>query len=215
MKKLMKAEKNGTAYEVEILTASGSGLYAFLKRLQTIRKAHPVARRLGRDGDGGLVGGRMVASGAGFKDAPIESLSNSAVARFIGPLNRTVVPGRVEAYKWDMWGGCWWFTPDPVVITDEGHIINGQHRLMAAEELVLEDNKEKAEAEATIADKKADPADQAEARAKLNKIGARTYPQFVVVWGVDKRAAILMDEARRTSTDRRDIAIRYAQSTVR
>jgi len=37
-------------------------------------------------------------------------------------------------------------------------------------------------------------------------------PQFVVVWGVDKRAAILMDEARRTTTDRRDIAMRFARS---
>jgi hypothetical protein len=48
--------------------------------------------------------------------------------------------------------------------------------------------------------------------AALTNDSLKTAPQFVVVWGVDKRAALLMDEARRTATDRRDIALRYARA---
>jgi hypothetical protein len=105
------------------------------------------------------------------------------VAGHIGSLNRTVNPNRVNEYRNAMWRGEWWFTPDPIVVTDESFIINGQHRLLAAEEVansVKEDEPEK------------------------------HAPTFVIVWNVDKRAAILMDEARRTETDRRDIALRFA-----
>jgi hypothetical protein len=112
---------------------------------------------------------------------------NAALAKLIGPLNRTIVPSRVNEYRNAMWRGEWWFTPDPIVVTNEGDIINGQHRLLAAvEALPTKDDK--------------DP---------------KTPPQFVVVWNVDKRAAILMDEARRSSTDRRDIALRYAAGASR
>ena len=106
----------------------------------------------------------------------------NSVRFYIGELNRDVNEGRVAAYRTDIEEGKWWFTPDPIVITDDGGIINGQHRLLAVERALSEG----------LEDAKA--------------------PSFVVVWGVDKKAAILMDEARRTSTDRRDIAIRYANA---
>jgi len=108
----------------------------------------------------------------------------NSVRFYLGDLNRDVNDGRVAAYGTDMENGKWWFTPDPIVVTDEGAIINGQHRLLAVERALSE--------------------------GKLTDAAA---PQFVVVWDVDKRAAILMDEARRTTTDRRDIAIRYASAS--
>lgn len=101
-----------------------------------------------------------------------------SVRTYIGPLNRDLNDARIEAYKADMKRGEWWFTPDPIVVTNEGNIINGQHRLIAAEEALPWD-------------------------------GVKP-PQFVVVYGVEPRAALLMDEARRTANDRRDIAMRFA-----
>jgi hypothetical protein len=106
-----------------------------------------------------------------------------SIRTYLGDLNRDINEARVMAYGTAMEQGDWWFTPDPVVVTDEGAIINGQHRLLAVERVLAD--------ELTDAD----------------------APSFVVVWGVDKRAAILMDEARRSATDRRDIALRYARSS--
>ena len=109
----------------------------------------------------------------------------SGVEFYVGKLNRDVNANRVASYAKDIAAGKWWFTPDPIVVTDTGEIINGQHRLLAVER--------------TIGRKDFDaPA-----------------PQFVVVWGVDKQAAILMDESRRSATDRRDIAMRYASAAKR
>jgi hypothetical protein len=207
MKKPKNAKPVASQYSVEIMTASRDGLQAFVNKLNAIRAAHPVTRRLGRDGDGGLVGARIAAKGALFKGVKDIPMSSGGIGQFIGPLNRTVIPARVTEYRWAMWNGNWWFTPDPVVVTDEGAIINGQHRLMAAEELLHDDMEEENRARVRS---KGKPEERAEARAKLTKIRARQYPQFVIVWNVDKRAAILMDEARRSATDRRDIAIRYA-----
>ncbi len=39
-------------------------------------------------------------------------------------------------------------------------------------------------------------------------------PQFLVVWGVDKKTALLMDEASRNSNDRRTIALGYREGCV-
>jgi len=105
----------------------------------------------------------------------------ASVRSYLGGLNRDINAGRVTTYGTDMEKGKWWFTPDPIVVTDTGEIINGQHRLLAVE---------RALAEGQMKDDAA--------------------PSFVVVWNVDKKAAILMDEARRTATDRRDIAVRFA-----
>lgn len=105
-----------------------------------------------------------------------------SVRFYLGDLNRDINGHRVIAYGTDMEKGEWLFNPDPLVISKEGNILNGQHRLLAVE--------------GALADKLTD--DRA--------------PSFVVVWGVDKRAAILMDEARRSATDRRDIALRFARA---
>ncbi len=115
---------------------------------------------------------------AGDEEPPTEQ---EFFRHYIGALNREVNDARVREYEAAMKRGEWWFTPDPIVVTDTGDIINGQHRILAAEDLF--DSPDKA-------------------------------PQFVVVWGVDKRAALLMDEARRTATDRRDIALRYARANA-
>jgi len=111
------------------------------------------------------------------------AIAFNSIQFYLGKLNRDVNQSRVDAYGADMQAGRWWFTPDPIVVTDEGNIINGQHRLLAVEQYAFR---------------------------KRDELAAGTFPQFVVVWGVDKRAAILMDEARRSATDRRDIALRFA-----
>jgi hypothetical protein len=93
-------------------------------------------------------------------------------------LNRDVSEARVESYSQAMANGQWWFTPDPIVVSDEGLIINGQHRLIAASRIDWEPGHS---------------------------------PQFVVVWGVDKKASLLMDEAQRNTTDRRNIGLRFTR----
>jgi hypothetical protein len=108
----------------------------------------------------------------------------ASVRCYLGKLNRDVNDSRVAEYQTAMEDGRWWFTPDPIVVTTEGAIINGQHRLLAVERVL-----------------NGKPIPE-----------AFVPPQFVVVWNVDKKAALLMDEARRTATDRRDIALRFASA---
>jgi hypothetical protein len=216
---------NGTTYKVEILTADKAGLAALLLNLKRakVRRMRPFgafalewARREKKEaterdysafidksvgvwdgqtrdnvkaqveerrradektyGTFGAAMGGMV-DGDEKADEKIHTIRT-----YIGALNRDVNINRVQGYRNTMWQKEWWFTPDPVVVTDEGDIINGQHRLLAAEEAEIE---------------------------------GPDAPKFVVVWGVDKRVAILVDEARRTANDRRDIALRYAAATGR
>lgn len=101
----------------------------------------------------------------------------------LSDLNRPISYARTELYQEEMQSGRWHFTPDPVVITEEGYVINGQHRLGAA-----------------------DAVDWSEVEA---------IPHFLVVWGVNKKAALLMDEAKRSTEDRRQIALNYAISEER
>jgi hypothetical protein len=93
-------------------------------------------------------------------------------------INRDIQRGRLEAYADEMVAGRWRFSPDPIVVTEDGYIINGQHRLAAASLVVWEEGD--------------------------------TVPEFLVVWGIDKRAALMMDEATRTPKDRRKIALGFA-----
>ena len=135
-----------------------------------------------------LVKAKMYDASANLMAARFKS-----VRSYLGSLNRDINEGRVEAYREDMRKGKWWFTPDPIVVTATGEIINGQHRLLAVESLAH--------------------ADAGRVEGKSNFVpDDYTAPQFVVVWGVDKRAAILIDEARRTANDRRDIALRFASA---
>jgi hypothetical protein len=186
MTKTAKAATTQPAvYKVEILTANKAGLAAFVHDLKKARVGHAKSTFPG----GRERGATMKSSSMGT--IPLSYHSNdsngpkAAIAGYIGSFNRDVNVNRVNEYRNAMWRGDWWFTPDPVVVTDEGDIINGQHRLLAAEEVA--------------------------STVKAGEV-ERHAPSFVVVWGVDKRAAILMDEARRTATDRRDIAIRFARS---
>ena len=198
----------------EIVTMNREGLAAFMRELKRVKLRHHHADALAEvpeskldkaldiliaawereqaetvekhrhpeEGEGTDKDAMMRALQAQMRDASanLMALRFASIEFYLGKLNRDINKGRVEAYRADMAAGRWWFTPDPVVVTDTGDIINGQHRLLAVE------------------------------RAEL-KEGVAT-PSFIVVWGVDKKAAILMDEARRTSTDRRDIALRYAGS---
>ena len=96
-------------------------------------------------------------------------------------LNRPISRGRRKLYQEEMQAGRWHFTPDPVVITADGHVVNGQHRLDAASGVEW---------------------------SRVEQI-----PSFVVVWGVDKKAALLMDEAKRSTDDRRAIALAFARAS--
>lgn len=107
---------------------------------------------------------------------PMETLGLSA-------LNRPISLARTDVYMEEMEAGRWHFTPDPIVITDEGYVVNGQHRLGAADAI--------------------DWSQVAE------------VPQFLVVWGVDKKTALLIDEAKRSADDRRHIALGYATADER
>jgi hypothetical protein len=185
-------------YKVEIVTATTAGLKKLMRDIQRVRDERPkpneeLAGRRQSARHHGRVKSRM----AGGRNVPIVLTAKNGStsltldggdpgpAAYIGPLNREVNMSRVDDYRVAMMRGEWWFTPDPVVVTNEGDIINGQHRLLAAWKFAADKEPE------------------------------HVVPQFVVVWGVDKRAALLIDEARRTGTDRRDIALRFAASSSR
>lgn len=109
-------------------------------------------------------------------------LARNAVEKQLSEINREQAESRINLYAEEMVAGRWRFSPDPVVITDKGDIVNGQHRLMAALDVAWE----QADAE--------DPA----------------VPEIVVVWNVPEESALLMDEAARSTKDRRHIALNYA-----
>jgi hypothetical protein len=47
--------------------------------------------------------------------------------------NRDILPGRVEEYAAEMEAGNWRdLLSDPITITEDGQVVNGQHRLAAA-----------------------------------------------------------------------------------
>jgi hypothetical protein len=99
-------------------------------------------------------------------------------------LNRDQNPVRAHGYALDMLDGRWWFAPDPVVFTDTALLANGQHRALALS--VVEPI----------------------AAGRLDDLA------FVLVTGVDAKAALIIDEARRTANDRRDITIAFATYAV-
>jgi hypothetical protein len=69
-----------------------------------------------------------------------------------------------------------------VRFSEEGYILNGQHRLIAASQV------------------------------GWPKEG-HELTELPVVWGVDKRTALLMDEATRSTKDRRHIALGFASAS--
>jgi hypothetical protein len=102
---------------------------------------------------------------------PLQSLGLTA-------LNRPFSEARADLYAEEMLAGRWYTSPDPIVISKGGYVINGQHRLVAASMIRWEEGDE--------------------------------IPLFLVVWGFDEKTALLMDEAKRNTTDRRAIALGYA-----
>jgi hypothetical protein len=115
-------------------------------------------------------------NGRRLESKPMEKLG-------LSDLNRPISFARSDLYAEEMAAGRWYFTPDPIVITDEGYVVNGQHRLGAAD--------------------------------AIDWSQAGEVPQFLVVWGVDKKTALLMDEAKRSADDRRHIALSYAGADER
>jgi hypothetical protein len=109
----------------------------------------------------------------GYEHNPLQSLGLTV-------LNRPFSQARADLYADEMLAGRWYTSPDPIVITESGYVINGQHRLAAASMIVWEEGDE--------------------------------IPLFLVVWGVDEKTALLMDEAKRNTTDRRAIALGYASA---
>jgi hypothetical protein len=105
-----------------------------------------------------------------------------SIVRFgLADLNRPISRGRCDLYQDEMEAGRWHFTPDPIVVTAEGYVVNGQHRLAAAD--------------------------------GVDWSRVEQVPSFVVVWGVDKKSALLMDEAKRSTDDRRAIALAFARAS--
>jgi hypothetical protein len=106
---------------------------------------------------------------------------NSFAAAGLTDLNRELSSSRVELYVEEMAAGKWRFSPDPIVVTEDGYLVNGQHRLVAA------------------------------TKFDWKRPGVE-IPPFLVVWGVDKKTALLMDEAQRSTNDRRQIALGFAEA---
>lgn len=122
-------------------------------------------------------------------------------------LNRDLSDARVTGYLEDMLHARWWDSPDPICVTPQGVVINGQHRVAAALKASPKSNwmadygEEPFKGEGGYFDWTAD---------------YEAIPSFVVVWDVEPKAALLMDEARRSTDDRRSIAVRYAEyATIR
>ena len=51
----------------------------------------------------------------------------------LGDLNRPISSARADLYLEEMQADRWYFSPDPIVISEQGYVINGQHRLIAAD----------------------------------------------------------------------------------
>ena len=95
--------------------------------------------------------------------------------------NRDIRPDRVERYTQAMLNGEWQdLLSDPITITAEGQVIDGQHRIAAA---------------------------AGAWGGKYTEAGKKTPslppndPRFLVVWGVSPAEAILADGSRRTEHD--------------
>lgn len=136
-------------------------------------------------------------------------------------LNRDLNDRKVRAYLSAMIAGEWVLAPDAVAITAEGLVINGQHRLEAARRYgtaiaaihsAIGEGREGAEARINGVLMDAGIRTQAAADYLLDIIrGQNPGPQFIVAWNITKDAALFMDEAARSTDDRRTIALRYAQ----
>lgn len=102
-----------------------------------------------------------------------------------GQHNRPLLPARVKQYQNDMVAGRWRdCLSDPIAITKDGEVINGQHRIAAAAGLNYSDD---------------DP-------AKL--------PKFLVIFGVDPAEIALADRSKRTANDMAVITGKLAKASM-
>lgn len=139
------------------------------KRHEGYKKEQAKARKQGKTAY--RPGWRPIHLGQGHVFNPLERLGLTL-------LNRPLSEARAELYAEEMAAGRWYTSPDPIVISENGYVINGQHRLVGATMVQWEEDDE--------------------------------VPLFLVVWGVDEKTALLMDEAKRNTSDRRTIALGYA-----
>jgi hypothetical protein len=104
--------------------------------------------------------------------------------------NRDIRVDRVEEYEAEMRAGKWHdLLSDPIAITEDGQVLNGQHRLAA-----LADILHPKDYEAGIYGEPGDFGD--------------TDPAFLVIWGVDPNEALYADGSHRTAHDEKMIAVR-------
>lgn len=98
--------------------------------------------------------------------------------------NRDIRPDRVSSYAEAMLDGLWQdLLSDPITITEDGQVVNGQHRIAAAA-----------------------GAWGGKYEAKGETVLPPNDPTFMVIWGVNPDEAGLADGSRRTDHDRVVIA---------
>ncbi len=104
--------------------------------------------------------------------------------------NREIRPERVEQYVNEMVAGKWVdLLSDPIAITTEGQVLNGQHRLAAIWDCLHDEY----------------------VRGSTRGMNG-TDPAFLVVWGVDPREALYADGSRRTAVDEKTIAVKLVKA---
>lgn len=102
--------------------------------------------------------------------------------------NRELRMDRVDKYVVDMQQGKWVdLLSDPIAITEDGHVLNGQHRLAAIADCLIPVRLERGRKSTPPGMKGTDPA-------------------FLVIWGVDPAEALYADGSHRTATDEKTIA---------
>lgn len=105
--------------------------------------------------------------------------------------NRDIRPERVEEYTLEMEAGRWEdLFSDPIAITIEGEVLNGQHRLAAIWDCLY---------------------DNIGSEYIPRTRGMGTDPAFLVIWGVDPQEALYADGSRRTAVDEKTIAVKLVK----
>jgi hypothetical protein len=141
---------------------------------------------------------------SGYNHAAARDGSPFGHARTFGLLadpkfNRDIRYERVAQYADEMLAGRWRdLLTDPIGITAEGQVVNGQHRLAAVYVAQVE-------------------AEEAVSRGRAEKYGGSwpredNDPKFLVIWNVDPTEAQYADGSRRTQKDEKVIADKVVAS---
>jgi hypothetical protein len=106
--------------------------------------------------------------------------------------NREIRLQRVEQYFIEMQAGKWVdLFSDPITITENGEVLNGQHRLAAIGDCLY--------------------AFDYDGRRVAGRGMGGTDPAFLVVWGVEPNEALYADGSHRTAHDEKTIAVKLVQ----